>query len=259
VLFSIITITRNNLQGLQRTCDSIQKQSFQGFEWLVIDGASDDGTIKFLENMKSSPPSFILSEPDDGIYDAMNKGIAHAGGFYLIFLNAGDVFANEHTLEDITATIQDLQETPDFIYGDAQEERSGKAPAYKPARPYTKIAEGMFTHHQAMIYRHDLVKTLRYDITYKISADYKFTLQFLERSKTIVYCPFPLCLFESGGISQQQATLGRTEQFKSRQELKIVSPLHNHIISLQQKIIWELRKRYPSLYWRLKSKSGLMK
>lgn len=111
----------------------------------------------------------------------------------------------------------------------------------------------MFTHHQAMIYRRDLTGALRYDENYKIAADYKFTLQFLQNAETIVYAPFPLCLFESGGISQQQAVQGRAEQHKIRAALGIVTPLKNHMISLQQKIIWTLRRTFPNLYWKLKS------
>ncbi len=251
MLFSIITVTRNNLEGLQRTYESLAAQSFQGFEWLVIDGASDDGTQDFLESISAN----FTSEPDNGIYDAMNKGIDQANGFLLLFLNAGDVLADQNTLKELTAYIEELQTTPDFIYGDALEERLGSEPAYKPARPYKKAAYGMFTHHQAMFYRRDILDDLRYDTSYKIAADYKFTLQFLERAKAVIYAPFPLCLFESGGISQQKANPGRAEQFHIRKELNITSPLQNRLISLLQKMVWTARERFPNLYWLIKSKN----
>jgi len=252
VLFSIITVTRNNLRGLQHTQRSLQSQTFHGFEWIIIDGASDDGTEDFLV---SSGAAFI-SEPDSGIYDAMNKGITHATGFYLLFLNAGDALASDDTLLQLAEYIQELQETPDFIYGDALEERPGHPHVYKPARPYKKSAYGMFTHHQAMLYRKDLINELRYDTEYKIAADYKFTLQYLARARTIVYFPAPLCLFESGGISQQKAALGRKEQIRIRQELNAVGTLQNALIALQQRTVWTFRRIFPTLYWFMKSRTG---
>lgn len=247
-LFSIITVTRNNLQGLQHTHRSLQQQSFQGFEWLVIDGASDDGTVDYL----NASDAAFLSEPDSGIYDAMNKGLTHAGGYYLLFLNAGDALADADTLLNLTTYIEELQETPDFIYGDALEAHPGEPPAYKPARPYKKSAYGMFTHHQAMLYRRELIGDLRYDTGYAIAADYKFTLQVLARSHTVVYCPFALCLFESGGISQQKAAQGRREQVRIRAELQTVSPLQNRLIAARQQAVWTFRQTFPALYWKIR-------
>ncbi len=259
-LFSIVTVTRNNLAGLQRTHQSLQQQPLQGFEWLVIDGASTDGTVEYLNSLSPRGEGWgegdikWLSEPDTGLYDAMNKGIERSTGFFLLFLNAGDALAAETTIEEIAAYIHELQETPDFIYGDSLEERPGHPPAHKPARPYKNSAYGMFTHHQAMLYRRDLIGDLRYDAGYKIAADYKFTLQYLARAKTIVYCPFPLCLFECGGLSQQKAALGRREQMDIRKELRAVSPLQNRFIALRQKIVWTLRRTFPNLYWLIKEK-----
>lgn len=251
MLFSIITVTYNNLDGLKKTATSLATQNFQGFEWLVIDGASTDSTVEFLKEIQAP----YISEPDKGIYDAMNKGIDRAEAFYVLFLNAGDALANGNTLKELASYIEELQSTPDFIYGDALEEIPEQDPAYKPARPYKKSAYGMFSHHQAMLYRRDLIGNFRYDTNYKIAADYKFTLQFLKKCNTVVYAPFPLCLFESGGISQQKATLGRREQFEIRKELKTTSTPSNHLISLKQKIIWTIRQIFPNLYWSIKSKN----
>ncbi|MCB9990646.1 MAG: glycosyltransferase [Rhodospirillales bacterium] len=250
MLFSIITVTRNNLDGLKKTAASLAAQSFQGFEWLVIDGASTDGTLDYLKDIEAC----YVSEPDDGIYDAMNKGIDKAEGFYVLFLNAGDCLAGTDVLAAIASDLENMQSTPDFIYGDALETGAQDTPQIKPARPYQKSAYGMFTHHQAMLYRNETIGTLRYDQSYMIAADYKFTLQFLQQSNAVLYCPFPICLFESGGISQQQAARGRTEQIRIRDELKTVSPLKNRIIATQQSLVWTIRQSCPVLYWAIKSK-----
>ena len=251
MLFTIITVTRNNLDGLKRTAQSVKSQSFEGYEWIIIDGASTDGTKELLLSLNA----LSISEPDNGIYDAMNKGIQRANGFFVIFMNAGDTFTDEHTLLNIASYIEEVQETPDFIYGDALEQISGDKTAYKKARPYSKAKTGMFTHHQAMLYRHDKIDDLRYDTSYSIAADYKFTLQYLENCSTVLYAPFPICLFEQGGVSQQNAKQGRTEQFRIREELNTVSPLQNKITSILQAMNLKFRSACPALYWKLKSKS----
>ncbi len=252
MLFSIITITKNNLGGLEKTAESLREQSFQAFEWIVIDGASTDGTPAWAhENIMAGQ---FHSAPDNGLYDAMNKGIEAAQGFYILFLNAGDRLADPGTLENIASYLQDVQETPDFIYGDALEDRTTPLPpAYKPARPYKKAARGMFTHHQAMLYRNDRLATLRYDQSFRIAADYKFTLAYLQQADTVLYCPFPLCLFEKDGLSQQQSAAGRREQYQIRKDMALVSPAHNMLITGLQGLASAVKKIMPGIYWQLRS------
>lgn len=238
--FSIITITRNNKLGLQKTAVSIQNQTYKNFEWLIIDGASTDGTQNDFSNYSLAK---IISEPDKGIYDAMNKGIDRAIGDYLIFMNAGDVFASYDILEKIS----DMARTqPDFIYGDSREDNHNKR-----ARSHQKINWGMFTHHQSMFYNRKGLGGLRYNINYKIAADYDLTLKFLKTKKNIIYVPTPICIFEMAGVSQTNAKLGRDEQFLSRQKNKSCGQLQNHLIRLIQLCRFKLRKYLPSLYWYL--------
>ena len=95
--FSIITIGRNDLAGLQVAGQSVMQQEFNNFEWIVVDGASTDGSLEWLASHSMDQLSFV-SEPDNGIYDAMNKGIARAAGEILVFINSGDMFATNETL-----------------------------------------------------------------------------------------------------------------------------------------------------------------
>ena len=252
MFLGIITVTRNNLAGLKRTHESLNQQVCRDFEWLVIDGASTDGTPEYLNNL-SSPSHCVgvgmgllkyISEPDTGIYDAMNKGIERASGRYLLFLNAGDILSTPDVLEKLKSSISD----EDFIYGDSLE--SGH---YKKAASHNNIKFRMFTHHQSMLYRRDPVGDLRYDTRYKIAADYKFTAEFIQRSKDFLYCPIALCDFEPGGISQQQVTQGRREQFRIRRDLGLCSlPVNVGIYGLQT-LVMALRKGFPWLYWQLKN------
>lgn len=186
--FSIITITKDNDDGFTWTDQSLKTQTFTDYEWVVIDGDK---------------------EPDNGIYDAMNKGIERAKGDYIIFMNAGDMFASPDVLETIA------KYDADFIYGDSLDKKS---------KHHSRMQRGMFTHHQAMVYRREILKKLRYDEQYSIAADYKLTLQFINISCCICNINKVFCIFKIGGISQRNAKQGRIEQIQIRRELGIRAP-----------------------------------
>lgn len=238
-LFSIVTITKNNLEGFRRTQESLAAQSFRDFEWVVIDGNSTDGTKEFL------PPD-ALSEPDKGIYDAMNKGIDRARGDYILFLNAGDVLSDVDILATIARTI--AAEKPDFLYGDALETGG----FYKKARDHSKIDWGMCTHHQAMLYRRASIGALRYDVGYKIAGDYAFTRDFLNKAKTVSYIPAAICIFETGGVSQKNMRLGRTEQYKARKNAGCVFFKNASVFGVQS-VTAAIKTHTPKFYARLRS------
>ena len=186
--FSVVTITKNNPDGLARTEKSLKDQIFIDYDWIIIDGDKD---------------------PDNGIYDAMNKGIKRSKGDYVIFMNAGDIFSAPDIL-DIIAKYD-----ADFIYGNS---------LGKQSKHYSRLPYGMITHHQAMVYRRDILKHLSYDERYPIAADYKLTLQFINLSYCILYINKVFCVFESGGVSEKNAKQGRMEQIQIRQELGIKAP-----------------------------------
>ncbi|MCB9987731.1 MAG: glycosyltransferase [Rhodospirillales bacterium] len=249
MLFSIITVTRNNLEGLQKTHRSLIPQTCRDFEWIIIDGASTDGTADYLKNL----PEGWVSEPDNGIYDAMNKGITRAQGDYLLFLNAGDQLATVHTLARIREALKSRK--PALIYGDALEERPGESPALKPARPHKKAAWGLFTHHQAMLYNRAAIGERRYDLSYKIAADYDFTLRVLKASAgDALYVSLPVCLFEAGGLSQQRTRLARSEQFTIRKATLGLNPVLNSAITGKQIAAQLLKDNAPAFYWRLRTR-----
>lgn len=234
-LFSIITITRDNLTGFQRTAKSIQAQSCTDYEWIVIDGDSTDGTRNIL-------PQDAISEPDKGIYEAMNKGLHRAHGQYVLFLNAGDMLSDPDILDSVRKTI--IADKPDFIHGDALEMEG----YYKKSRPHGRVAFGMFTHHQAMFYKREAIGTLRYETSYKIAGDYAFTHAFLQKTDKISYIPAAVCIFETGGISQRNMRLGRLEQFRARRSIGYSWPKSAGIY-FAQSITAIFRKFLPGIYW----------
>lgn len=207
-MISVVTITKNNADGFARTRFSVESQEYPDFEWIVVDGDA---------------------EADNGIYDAMNKGLDRARGTHALFMNAGDVFAGPDILGRIAPYLNF-----DFIYGDAIEGGHLK-------RARHNIAHGMPTHHQAMIYKKD---ARRFDTKYRIAADYKFTAQYM-RGGNQKYLPFAVCVFEQGGVSQKNATLGRREQAQIRRELGIHAPL----TAPMQWAASALKRTCPALYW----------
>ena len=229
----------------------MDEQSFRDYEWVVVDGGSDDGSVVFLKGTSAA----WSSEEDFGIYDAMNKGIERAGGRYLLFLNAGDVLAGPDVLNRV---YEIAQGGSDFLYGDSLERIGGKGERsvmhYKPARAPETLVRGLFTHHQAMFYARAALGDLRYDTAYKIAADYDLTARFLAgQNRGVRFCRFPICIFEGGGVSQTQARLGRAEQFAVRRDLGLVGPVQNRVIYWAQAFMWAFRQRFSNLYWRLKS------
>lgn len=235
--FSVISVTRNHLTGLRRTYTSLSAQSCRDYEWVVIDGASADGTADWL----AATPARFISAPDTGIYDAMNKGLAMATGDYVLFLNAGDTLADDHVLADIA------QHDADLLYGDGRE-----GGFIKPAHAHTRLLWGMFTYHQALFYRRAAIGPLRYDTQYRIAADYKFTAQFLRHGAQALYIPRVICDFEPGGISQTAAATGRRELARIRAELHLCPPILSPLITAAHTLFWRLRTRHPAFYARLR-------
>lgn len=250
-LFSIVTITRDNLEGLKHTYLSLKSQSMLGFEWIVIDGASTDGSLDYLAD---NPPDILHSAPDNGIYDAMNHAIPLINGKFCLFLNAGDQLAAPWTLAHIEKTLINETECL-FAYGDSHEQ-SGDIVRFKPSRSHALSNLGLFTHHQSMLYASERLKCFRYDTAYTIAADYDLTLRFLNglESARILKLPVPIALYEGGGISQVKAHQGRMEQLRIRRNVKTCHPLLNAGIFAAQWLAWQCRKWVPALYWTVKSR-----
>lgn len=183
-LISIITITYNAARTLPLTMQSVGEQTFGDFEHLIVDGASGDETILIARRM-GRPGVRISSEPDEGLYDAMNKGLRMARGAYVIFLNAGDRFHSPDTLAAYAEAIR--SSAPDIIYGDtdivdASGRRLGprhlQAPAILTAESFS---HGMLICHQAFMVRRAIAP--RYDTAYRFSADYDWTIRCIKASR----------------------------------------------------------------------------
>ncbi len=246
-IISIITVTKNNATGLKSTARSIDvQQNPARYEWIVIDGASTDHTADILNDFAHLNP-IIISEPDHGIYDAMNKGIDRARGRYLWFMNAGDCLSDAYTLRDIAREIQNNL-APEFIHADAREDGF-----IKKSRPLYRYPWGQITHHQAMLYRRSTVADLRYDTDYTISADYAFTLEMIARAVRSHHMERVICDYQTGGISQTQAALGRQENFIIRRDRLLMNPIYNQLIYTINRFSSYLKQNYPKLYSKIRA------
>ncbi len=246
---SIITVVYNGENGIERTIKSVINQTYLDKEYIIIDGESQDKTIQICNQYKTNI-SRIISEPDEGIYNAMNKGIQLASGAFIIFMNCGDYFAANDVLEKVTNAVKKLKYKSMFVYGDSFEKNDDGKLFLKSARNIKYRITGMFAHHQAIFYNLKIIKKnkLKYDTKYKIAADYDFTLKYLEyiTYQNTEKLGFPICIFSLGGESSQKAYLGFKEQFLIK--IKYFNIFVVLIASLFQYFLILVRKYFPSIY-----------
>lgn len=182
-LISVITITYNAEDSLPYTLKSVSEQTFRDFEHLIIDGASKDSTVS-LARHAGYPEIKIYSEPDEGLYFAMNKGLRQAKGKYVIFLNSGDSF---HSPEVLGRYAMAAAEDPDIIYGDTEivnEKREFVSPRHLSAPDiltFKSFAEGMLICHQAFMVKRDIAP--EFNTVYRFSADYDWTIECIKASE----------------------------------------------------------------------------
>ncbi len=215
MLFSIITVTYNAAQVMGATLESVKEQSFGDFEYLVVDGASTDDTLTLVEQA-AIPGTRVLSEPDKGLYDAMNKAIDMACGQYLIFLNAGDAFATAQTLAHIAEKAQD---TPDVIYGQTQlVDATGRVLGMRHLTAPEKLdwksfKDGMLVCHQAFIARRELCP--HYDLSYRFSADYDWCIKVLKQCQSVAYVgAAPIISYLSEGLTTENHQKSLRERYR---------------------------------------------
>lgn len=211
--FSIITVCYNEAASISATCDSICEQSFGCFEWIVIDGGSTDGTLEILKEYDRSIDC-LMSESDDGIYDAMNKGLRCAQGEYVIFMNAGDYFAGVDVLARVSAF-----SGADLLVGNLVLLENGQV--HKPPEQlYEDYLLQNLLPHQATFFKRCLFeKFALFNISYRIAGDYEMFAR-LVQSTEVSYRSIPetIAFFMGGGISSdsKQRWLKKKENHRVR-------------------------------------------
>lgn len=195
IKFTIVTCTYNAEAVLQRTLDSVMKQTYCNIEHLIIDGVSKDKTLTMVKAYQhkndvgeSAHEILVFSEPDKGLYDAMNKGIDRATGDYLIFLNAGDVFPSEDTLEFVEGCVGEGEKLPGVLYGDTDiVNMDGHFLRHRRLTPPKRLSWrsfmwGMLVCHQSFYARTDIAKGIHYNLDYRFSADVDWCIRIMRES-----------------------------------------------------------------------------
>jgi len=185
--FSIITVTRNAAKALEKTLLSVLNQTYPQIEYIIIDGASTDNTLNIIQQYKSGIHNWV-SEPDRGIYDAMNKGLKMATGDYVWFLNAGDVLPHYQVVAYL-ANIALRNGFPDILYGETDliDDKGIVFAARRLKTPKTltwkSFNMGMLVSHQAFIVQRNIAP--EYDITYRYSADFDWCIRCMKTANYI--------------------------------------------------------------------------
>lgn len=216
--YSIITINYNNCNGLKKTIESVITQSYEDFEFIVIDGGSTDGSREILEQY-SNRINYWVSEPDKGIYNAMNKGIRQAKGDYLNFLNSGDAFYDSNVLATVYKELGDY----DIIIGKEfhQDPKTGEsATTFLPARLSMATFVVSYLPHQSGFIKRSLFDDSLYDENLRIVGDWKFYMQQIVcNERTVKLTDIVVSRREQGGISNANSSLNTEERLKVLHEL----------------------------------------
>lgn len=221
---SVITINYNNSIGLEKTVRSIVGQSFKDFEFIIIDGGSNDGSVDVIKKY-SHKISFWVSEKDKGIYNAQNKGIEKATGEYCLFLNSGDYLVDDNVFQNVFST--NLKH--DIIYGDmviidpSDEKMDFKMPDHIGVRQM--LADTLW-HPVSFIKRELFSKYGNYNEIYKIVADYDFFVRVIIGKKvSSKHLPIKICVFDRTGISSDKSKMSELAGERKKIQDLYFSPL----------------------------------
>ena len=216
--FSIITVTYNAGKVLEDTIQSVVFQTYRNVEYIIVDGGSTDNTLDVVHKYQERI-SKVISEPDKGLYDAMNKGIRMATGDYLCFLNAGDELHENETLQKIVYTLKG-KELPDVIYGETAivDEEGHFLHMRRLSTPehlhWKSFKEGMLVCHQAFLTRRELALANPYDLRYRFSADFDWCIRIMKQSKNLHNTHLTLIDYLNEGMTTQNHKASLKECFR---------------------------------------------
>ena len=247
---SIITVNWNNCDGLKRTINSVVCQTYKDYEWIIVDGGSTDGSKELIEENQHLF-SWWCSEPDNGIYHAMNKGIRHAKGEYLLFLNSADCLYQPDVLKQVALE----SHTADIVAGLAEAMDTGKLLHQYDRNPLMQAYISTFDH-QATFIRRELLINRPYDETLHIASDWKFWLQSILYDKASVeYSNIIVVRQDPGGISSNDIELGNRERRQVYNEV-LPLPLYGLLqdyqamrVNIEYRRLKFMKEQVPATFW----------
>ncbi|MBQ9666161.1 MAG: glycosyltransferase [Bacteroidaceae bacterium] len=206
---TVITICYNAVDEIEKTILSVINQTYKKREYIVVDGGSKDGTIDLIKKYGNWIDCWV-SEPDRGIYDAMNKGLKLAKGEWVNFMNAGDSFADEHVFENLQKFF--IPEN-DVVYGDVVVEKLGIKYLQKaqPKELQKENSPRMGFVHQACFVKTSFAKMYPFDLKYKLAADFNMVMTIYRNGGKFVYAAIPVANYDLSGVSTSNRRLHRYE------------------------------------------------
>lgn len=238
---SIITVNYNNRDGLHRTIESVMQQTTSDFEYIVIDGGSDDGSKEEIDAV-ASRLDFAVSEPDGGIYEGMNKGVAHATGDYCLFLNSGDVLAANDVMERVIAQIDG---TYDYYVGSMKREDWHKGVVRPPRCISASYLLIRSLPHQAMFIRRELLSKNGFDCHYRIIADWEQQVrEIVLNDASYKRLDMTVSVFDISGVSnsRQKESMAERERATSALFSQSVTDSLRGRDKLEAKLLYSLSK-----------------
>lgn len=215
--FSIITVTYNAKATLERTILSVISQTYSNVEYIVVDGASTDGTLEIINKYREHF-STCISEPDNGLYDAMNKGLKKATGDYVYFLNAGDKLHEDDTLQKMAHSIREQEEMPDVLYGetdivDSQGHFVRKRRLSAPeSLTWQSFKYGMLVCHQSFFAKRSLAEP--YDLSYRYSSDFDWCIRVMKKSDKLFNTHLTITDYLEEGLTTRNHKASLCERFR---------------------------------------------
>ena len=210
-LVTVITVVRNSVSLLEETVLSVINQTYRNIEYIVIDGGSNDGTVDIIKKYENRI-SLWVSEPDNGIYDAMNKGIDFASGTWINFMNSGDRFFNDSVIESIFQT--DNHNQYDLIYGDSQYIYSADFSIRKKAGKLKDIWKFMIFFHQSLFMRTGILKKHHFN-TSNIAADHELVYKCYNEKLNFLKLDIVIASYLSGGVSERKTVELTMDRWRS--------------------------------------------
>jgi len=239
-MVSVITIVLNDEKSIEKTILSIISQSYFNYEYIIIDGGSEDSTIDIIRYYEKHI-DFWLSEPDEGIYSAMNKGILRASGKYSIFINSGDVLSHKNILRKI---FQKLDSSTDIFYGNTIVDFGSFTRCIIPKKLTRKDA--MPFCHQSALVRTALLKEKRFDVHFKICADRDFFTKCYYEEKSFCYIDTTIAKIAAMGYSSINSVLHIKEKNTIALRYRAITILESYINILIITIRFYIIKIIPS-------------
>nr|WP_242695859.1 glycosyltransferase family 2 protein [Pedobacter sp. SYSU D00873] len=242
-ILSVITVVYNNVRDIERTILSVISQSYSNIEYIIVDGGSTDGTINIINRYRDKITTFI-SESDNGIYDAMNKGLSVATGDYVLFMNSGDELYDVNTVEEVFSSSPNA----DIYYGETEMfdeswtslgQRRHQTPNYLTLKSFKY---GMSVSHQAIYIKRSIAS--RYDTSYQLSSDIDWILNALSKAKKVINTKRYVAKYLVGGMSKKKHRQSLLERFHIFSRYYGLFPnLLNHLVIAKNLLVYFVKNK----------------